>query len=227
MKKSYIFLLIFSLSASAFSQINLSVNLKRIQSEYDANFIVDTLKIFKDNFLYKNIPYPQSFVLLDNVSNGEYKFCYKNLFGEKIEKLVTLNEANNRLGSQKLNLYVDQLQNSKSQNQFIKGLKNGEMITINLRVSGCFNSQADSIKIYIENDSFFLKYKNKKRKLKTIDIEAIVKYEIELRNLPEVNFVSTSNGFNLISKDEEKFSYVEPSLFWGGYEILKKSLKLK
>ncbi len=225
MKKSYI--LLFLLSASAFSQISLSVNLKRSQSEYDANFIVDTLKIFKDNFLYKNIPYPESFVLLENVSNGKYKFCYKNLFGEKVEKLVILNDANNKLGSQEINLYVDQLQNSKSQNQFIKSLKNGEMMTINLRVSGCFNSQSDSIKIYIENNSFFMKYKNKRRKLKTIDIEAIVQYETELRNLPEVDFVSTSNGFNVISKDEEKFSYVEPSLFWGGYEILKKSLKLK
>ena len=52
-------------------------------------------------------------------------------------------------------------------------------------------------------------------------------YENELRNLPEVDFVSTSNGLNEIILNGEDFSYAEPSFFWGGFGILKKRLKLK
>ncbi|HEX8014107.1 MAG TPA: hypothetical protein VF465_02630, partial [Flavobacterium sp.] len=65
------------------------------------------------------------------------------------------------------------------------------------------------------------------RKLNISDIEAIEMYENELRNLAKVNFVSTSNGFNEIMLNEKKFSYSEPSFFWGGFDILKKKLKLK
>ena len=98
---------------------------------------------------------------------------------------------------------------------------------IKLKFSGCFNSGVDSIKIYKKDNKFLLKYKRKNRKLKTRDIEAIEMYENELRNLHKVNFVSTSNGFNEIILNEEKFSYTEPSFFWGGFNILKKRLKLK
>jgi len=227
MKKSYLILFLFLISISAFSQIRLSVHLKRTQSENDVSFIVDTLKIYKDNLLFKNIPYPDSFALYENVQNGEYKFCYKNLFGEKIQKTIALSENNNRLGGQEINLYVDQLQNPSSKNLFIRNLKDDETLTIKLRFSGCFNNGADSIKIYKKGDKFLLKYKSKNRKLTTNEIEAIEIYENELRNLPKVDIVSTSNGFNEILLNEEKFSYVEPSFFWGGFDILKKRLKLK
>lgn len=227
MKKLYLIALLFLLSVSAFSQIRLSVYLKRSQSENDITLIVDTLKIFKENLQYKNIAYPDSFALYENVPNGEYKFCYNNLFGEKIEKTVNLNEANNQLGGQEIILYIDELQNPKSKNLLVLNLKNKDTLTINLKFSGCFNSGEDSIKIYKKNSYYFLKYKKQKRKLKSTDIEALVKYETELRSLPEVNFVSTSNALNEIILNEEKFTYFEHSLFWNGYTILKKSLKLK
>ncbi|MFY8181480.1 MAG: hypothetical protein ACOVLG_06865 [Flavobacterium sp.] len=227
MKKLNLISLLFLLSFSAFSQIRLSVHLKRSQSENDINLIVDTLKIYKDNLLFKNIGYPDSYALYENVSNGEYKFCYNNLFGERIEKTVKLDEANNQLGGQEINLFIDQLQNPKSRDLLVLNLKNKDTLTINLKFSGCFNSGADSIKVYKKNSYYFLKYKNQKRKLKSRDIEALVKYETELKSLPEVNFVSTSNALNEIIVNEEKFTYFEHSFFWGGYTILKKSLKLK
>lgn len=227
MKKSYLISFIFLLSFSAFSQIDLSVRIKRIQSENDITFVVDTLKIYKDNLLFKNIPYPDSFALYENVPNADYTFCFNNIFGEKIERTITLTENNNILGGQKINLYIDQLQNPNPKKLFIKNLKDNETLLIKLKLSGCFNSGVDSIKIYKKNNKFLLKYKRKNRKLKTSDIEAIEMYENELRNLPKVNFVSTANGFNEIILNKEKFSYSEPSSFWGGFDILKKKLKLK
>ena len=213
MKKSYIISFIFLLSFSAFSQIGLSVRLKRIQSKNDIAFIVDTLKIYKDSLLFKKIPYPDTFALYENVPNADYKFCFNNIFGEKIEKNITLTETNNILGRQEINLYVDQLQNPNSKKLFIKKLKDDETLIIKLKSSGCFNSGADSIKIYKKDNKFTLKYKRKNRKLKTSDIEAIEMYENELRNLPEVDFVSTSNGLNEIILNGEDFSYTEPSFF--------------
>jgi hypothetical protein len=227
MKKLYLISLTFLLSVAAFSQIGLSVHLKRSQSENDITLIVDTLKIYKDNILYKNIPHPDSFALYENVQNGEYKFCYNNLFGEKIEKVVTLSEVNNKLGGQEINLYVDQLQNPKSKNLLVQNLKNNETLTINIKFSGCFSSGADSIIVNKKNDYYFLKYKSKKRKLNTKDIEALVKYESELKSLTEVDFVSTTNALNEIIVNEENFTYHEPSMFWGGFTILKNTLNLK
>ncbi|KGO79007.1 hypothetical protein Q762_14785 [Flavobacterium cauense R2A-7] len=205
----------------------MAVHLKRSQSENDITLIVDTLKIYKDNIIFKNIPNPDSFALFENVPNGDYKFCYNNLFGEKIEKTITLIETNNILGGQEIDLYVDQLQNSKSKDLFIKTIRDNETLTINFKFYGCFNNGSDSIKVYKKNNQLFLKHKSKKRKLKETDINAIVKYETELRNLPKPDFISTLSGFNEISLNEEKFSYREPSIFWNGYGILKKSLKLK
>jgi hypothetical protein len=227
MKKLYLISLTFLLSVPAFSQIGLSVHLKRSQSENDITLIVDTLKIYKNNILYKNISHPDLIALYENVQNGEYKFCYNNLFGEKIEKVVTLSEVYNKLGGQEINLYVDQLQNPKSKNLLVQNLKNNETLTINIKFSGCFNSGADSIIVYKKNDYYFLKYKSKKIKLNTKDIEALVKYETELKSLTEVDFVSTTNAFNEIIVNEEKFTYHEPSMFWGGFTILKNALNLK
>lgn len=228
MKKLYLISVIFLLSVTAFSQTGLSVHLKRSQSENDITFIVDTLKIYKDNILFKNIPYPDSFTFYENVPNGEYKFCYNNLFGEKIEKTVMLSEVSNKFVEQEVNLYVDQLQNPKSKNLLVQKLKNNETLTISIKFSGCFSSGADSILVYKKNNNnYFLKYKSKKIRLKTKDIKAIEKYETELKSLPEVDFVSTANTFNEIILNEEKFTYREPSMFWGGYTILKKALNLK
>ena len=213
MKKLYLISLLFLLSVSAFSQIRLSVHLKRSQSENDIALIVDTLKLYKDNLLFKNIGYPDSFALYENVPNGEYKFCYNNLFGEKIEKTVKLDEANNQLGGQEINLFIDQLQNPKSRDLLVLNLKNNDTITINLKFSGCFNSGADSIKVYKKNNHYFLKYKDNKRKLNSKDIDALVKYETELKSLPEVNFESTSMALNEIILNKEKFTYYEYSFF--------------
>ena len=227
MKNTYILIFTFFFSFSVFSQINLSVHLKRSNSENDITFIVDTLKIFKDEILFRKIPFPDSFALYENVGNGNYKFCYNNLFGEKIENNISLNNTNNILGGQDIELYVDELQNPKSNELFMIKLQNGDELKISLKFSGCFNSGSELLTISKNKNHFFVTYKNKKRKLKANSFDVLVKYETELRNLPKVNFVSTSNGFNEISLNGENFSYSEPSFFWNGYETLKKELNLK
>ena len=227
MRKSYFISLIFLVSISAWSQIDLKVHLKRSQSEKSSRFMMDTLKIYKDNLLFKATPGPDSFVLYESVPNGDYEFCYKNIFGERIEKTITLTENNNILGQQEVSLDIDQLQKPRSKNLFITNLKDDETLTINLRISGCFTSGTDSIKIYKKANQLFLLYKSKSRKLETSDIEAIELYEDELRSLRQGSLVSTLNGYNEIILNEEKYSYRDYSLFWGGFEILIKNLKLK
>jgi hypothetical protein len=53
-----------------------------------------------------------------------------------------------------------------------------------------------------------------------------MKYETELRSLPNSKVKSTTIGKNEIITNKEAFSYNEPSLYWGGFEILKRNLKL-
>jgi hypothetical protein len=226
MKKLNLSAALFIFSIAAFSQIHLGVHLLLSQSKGDITFIVDTLKVYNGPSLYKKKAYPDSFALFEEVPSGTYTFQYKNLFGEKVEQVIEVNESNSTLGVQELNLFVDQLKTPKSNTSSIDNLKDGEVMTIRFKYSGCFSSGADSLEIFRKKENLFLKYGQKKRKLKQKDLDALKKYELELRSLPDVGFVSTSNGTNEIILPFEKFSYVEPSVYWGGFEILKSRLRL-
>src|SRR5690606_3458991 len=130
------------------------------------------------------------FALFETVSSGEYKFQYNNLFGEKIEKKIELNEANNILGGQEVTLFVDEIQTPVLKELFFKRLKNDEYIQVNFKFSGCFKSGKDSLQVYKKKDKYYIIHKNRKRKLKPSEILAIESYENELRNLKKVTFVS-------------------------------------
>jgi len=227
MKKTFHTILLLFSTSITFAQIDLSVKIERSKSDYEANFIVDTLSIFKDEILFKKIPWPDSFAFNENVPNGKYRFQYNNLFGERIEKKLDLKEENNKLKRQKVKLYIDKLQDSIATNLFVQRIKNNETILIKFKSSGCFSSNKDSLVISKKDDKYYLLHKRRKRKLSPKDIQALISYENELKHLKNVSFVSTSNGFNELILNSEKYFYMEPSTYWGGFEILKKKLNIK
>ncbi|SCY99915.1 hypothetical protein [Flavobacterium caeni] len=209
----------------AFSQINLSVRIENSQLEHSFGHYVDTLKIYKDGFPYKIIPYPDSFALFENVTSGHYKFLYRNIFDEQIEKNVALNEKDNLIGGQTVILFVDHLQNPKTDNLFFTKQKNGETIKIKMFYAGCFENGKDSIEITKAKNKLFLQYKDKKKKLNKKEIQSLVKFEIEMRHLPKRETFSTLRVINEIITENDKFSYNE-SGDWNGFNLLKKNLKL-
>jgi len=225
MKKRIIVLFLLFQAAFAYCQIDLTVQLERIHSENSSSHIVDTLLVYKDHSLFKKIPYPGSYNYIKDIPFGKYKFCYKNLFNESIEKTITF-DSSNREESQNVILYVDESQNLNSKKLFIDSLKKNETMMIQLSFSGCFTDGEETILVFKKGKKLYLNYHNKVKKLKKREIEAIKVYENELRNLPEACFMSTANSFHKVSLNSQEFTYSEPSSFWGGFEILKKRLRL-
>jgi hypothetical protein len=149
----------------------------------------------------------------------------KKPVNESIEKTITF-DSSNREESQNVILYVDESQNLNSKKLFIDSLKKNETMMIQLSFSGCFTDGEETILVFKKGKKLYLNYHNKVKKLKKREIEAIKVYENELRNLPEACFMSTANSFHKVSLNSQEFTYSEPSSFWGGFEILKKRLRL-
>lgn len=225
--KKSMFLCILFTSHVFFAQNKLVVQLERSSSDYDASFLVNELTIFKDNQIFKKIKSPSSFAFYDTISNGLYSFQYINIFGENVGKSVLIKENENDFKEINVALYVDKLQDSIPKNLFVQKINNGERIVFKFDFSGCFNSGKDSLIISKSKNDLYVLYKRRNRKLKPKEIEYVAEYENELRHLKEASFGSTLNGFNEVIYNSEKLFYVEPSVFWNGYNVLKKRLKLK
>lgn len=208
-----------------FAQINLTVNLRKCYLKEVTTFHLDKLLIYKDGALFKQINYPRFDLFSGEVPSGKYTFQYTNVFQEVIRKKIVLAKKNGPV--QEVILYADELQDSIPKNLFFQRIKNGQKIVIKLGVSGCFASDKDSLIVYKEKNNFFLVYNKRRRELKPKDICFLMKYENELRHLKKTNFMSTGNGTDEIIFNSEKIVYVEPSMYWDGFRILKAKLKLK
>lgn len=210
------------------AQNNLTVQFfKKDCSDCETTFLVKELTILKDDQIFKKIDQPNSFAFYESVPDGKYSFRYTNIFGEAIDKEIVLPNNTNSLNGLEIALYVDKLQDSIPTDLVIQKIKNDEKIAIKFRFSGCFNSGKDSLIISKNKDQLYVLHKRKKRKLKPHEIEFLMKYENELKHLKEAGFASTANGINEVIYNSEKLYYVEPSIYWGGYDLLKKRLKLK
>lgn len=214
-------------SKTFFAQNNLAVKFQRTYSDHGADLLISEITILRDNQLFKKIEGPNAFVLYESVPDGKYSFEYANIFGETIKKEFSIPNSKKSLNQSEVLLYADKLQDSIPKDLFIQKIKNDEKIVVKFRFSGCYSGRKDSLTIFKSNNDLYVLHKRKKRKLKTDEIEFLMQYENELKHLKEVSFASTANGINEVIYNSERLYYVEPSVYWGGFDLLKKKLKLK
>ncbi len=205
-------------------QTNLAVNFFRCQYNSESTHFWGGYNLLKNDTLYKSGDID---FIYEKLQPANYALVYKNIFEEEIVSKFTVEKTNDSYAELDINLCLDKLQDSRKSKLFFDSMKNGESILIRFSFAGCFNSGSDSIIITKEKDSYTLIYKNKKRKLKAIELIFITEYENELRHLKKASFISTLNAENEIVYGDEKYYYHEPSVYWGGFNLLKQKLNLK
>lgn len=226
MKKIIFISYLFIISQHIFGQKYVGINFVSCKNEdRPVSLIFEYYKIFKNDSLYKTdvIDEIGYFEILEP---AKYSVVYKNLFDEEIRREFIIDKGDKYRDFQ-LNLCVDKLQDTIKKKLVFESMKTGENIKIRFKYAGCFGNNNDSIVIRKEKNKYSLIHKKRKRKLKPFEINYIVEYENELKHLKEKNFISTLNAVNEITFNSEKYFYFEPSIFWGGYEALKKKLKLR
>lgn len=164
----------------------------------------------------------------NDIPGGKYKVKYQTFFSSEMSNEITIPDKKADWPFFEIQVCIDQISRdifNKPQNLFLSKIRNGEKILIECFYSGCFSSGSDSIVVIKNNDKLYLAYGKKKRKAKRKDLNYLINFETEIRNLLPVDFFSTANSRTKITYNGEIFEFDEPSGFWGGFDYLKKKLK--
>jgi hypothetical protein len=229
--KKFVLLMFFMVCGNiAFSQNQLAINLVHCKDTVnDDVFGFGEVVVYRDDSLFATDKSSYAIKFFDNVPDGKYKVKYKTFFNTQMSKEVLISKKHESTFYD-LNLCIDKPDDSiysKTDNLFLRRIKNGEHISVIYSFAGCFNSGSDSLVILKKNNKLYLSYKNRQRKIKKRELDYFFQFETEMRNVLPLNFISTGNSLNTLSYNGEIFMLDEPSGFWSGFDYLKKQLKLK
>lgn len=217
---------LFLLTNIMFGQKQVSIDFSRCQDKSEVSWHFGDFNLLKNDTLYKKDKI-QDLAFYEKLEPANYTIVYKNLFDEVIIHKFSVEKTEDKYAEININLCVDKLQDGKKADLFLESMQNGDSISIRFSYAGCFSSDSDLITVKKEKNRYLLVHKNKKRKIKPIELNYFIEYENELKHLKEVGFRSTLNGENEITFKAEKYSYFEPSIYWRGFSLLKHKLKLK
>lgn len=210
-----------------YSQNSLTVTIlhcKDLDDTYVFGF--DEIVLYKNDSIYKIDNSNIEVKFFENLPEGKYNIKYKTFFGEVVSESFDLNS---KKPTHSVDLCIDELKKeirNETKNLFIHRLKNDESIITSCNYSGCFSGSSHQMTITKKNDKLYLTYNGINKKLNKNEISRLTDYEMELRNLKEANFMSTSNQSNEMKYKEEIISFkINP--FWSGFQNLKNGLNLK
>lgn len=226
MRKSVLSLILFLTTNFLYSQNSLTVNILHCKNlENNTVFGFNEIVLYKNDTIYRSEDSNSEIKYFENLPEGKYHIMYKTYFGDKKSETFVLKKNKSE---HLINLCIDEI-DSKVKNRtnslFFKRIKNNEEITINCKYSGCFDSSSHLIKISKKKNKFYLSYNEVSRKLSRSEILSLVNYELELRNVKEVDYVSTGNTSDEIKYNNEVYEFRINS-FWQGFQNLKNELKL-
>jgi hypothetical protein len=120
---------------------------------------------------------------------------------------------------------MDQINhNAENYHSIIEQLKNGEKYRIKNTYIGSFDYGTESIEVSKVRGEYFVKFKNKQKKLSKKDVELFKNFEIELNIMKERRqYCSWSNSF-LLSYKKSKLKMIDTNCSWGGWPYLVEKL---
>lgn len=154
------------------------------------------IEIYKDEKIFKILE-PEEFapalnfnIKLDSLKEGKYSFVYENLFGEKIEKEIKIDDSK----TYRISINPDILINKNKKSVF-ENLKDSEAKLV-FQSIGCYHQDKDSIVIINKDNNYFLRQKN--GSLKPLDKEVwayLVKSENRIREIPKGGDCTTRDKY--------------------------------
>ena len=107
----------------------------------------------------------------------------------------------------------------------VNSIQNGESYSIKVASLGCFHFDVDSMVIRKSDETYFLLFNKKEKRLSNEDLIVIQHFEIELNYIALPGGCTTSTHYFLNYNQQEKY-VVDDNCSWNGFYYLKKSLGL-
>jgi len=179
---------------------------------------VSGFSLYRNDSLYRKC---NGFYLFDSIPDGRYYIEYDTYFGKRKSESQYI-DKNTFLPS--FDVCVDELPEDirkTTTNLFIDNLKDGEVLPMYRRYSGCFNySNVDSLAVKKDNGNYYIIRNKKRRKLNQKQIDILRDFEIQMRNIKESHYYSTAWCDTYIGSGKDVITYGAPMGDWEGYEYL-------
>jgi hypothetical protein len=188
----------------------------------------DTIQFFQNNKLTNQIipmNYHQWPIDVENFNSGTYTVHYRNLYGKKVSKLITISDTTDKC---ELQLCPDELLDYSLNS--LSALQNKDSIKIIFSSSGCFNQDRESLIVTRQDNLFIAKlniktFKEKTTKSLTLNqtaIDAFKRFENEIREVKDSYGCTTVDTYTMISKSWT-IKRVDGGCAWDGFYFLKKA----
>jgi hypothetical protein len=222
LNRKHYYLILFFFTSMIYSQKGLLIETKNCKSDVEVNYY--EYQVFRNDTLvgkYYNSK------LIDSLQEGNYHIVYNTFYG--FEKTDIFNLKENWF-DEPIILCVDKMNDTIKKNLskklFFDKIKEDEEINIKIHFAGCFKEGYDEIVFFRSKKGFFVKYKNKKRKVKESQMGILIDFETEIKSFKPINLISTGNTSYIIKYGNQIFEFNDVSGIWNGFDFLVKSLKL-
>ena len=185
------------------------------------------LSVYKNGKVFKKYsrfekPYIDKEILIDNLTNGIYKFVYLNFLNQTLQKEIIIKE--NKVYNISINPdYSNYKKFIKSST--IKNLKDGQNIEIIFKRNSCMGSSEGNLIITNDGNDFIAESHGMKIKLNPKEIDLLIKMECEL-NLLQYGTCTTSDHY-IIKSGNLKKEFYDRTCAWEGWTKTNQELDWK
>jgi len=220
--------ILFFIPSLVFSQSKKSLTLELSTGDCRKNESVrigfeDTIRFYQNGKLYKQIipmRYTQWPIEIENFKPGTYSVSFRNLYDQKITKVVTIPDSS----EYELELCPDLLEDYPKNT--LLSLENGETIKINFYSQGCFHNNKEILSISKKNNLILAQLqangKTKSVTLTATQLEAFKRFENELKVLKDSYGCTTTDTYVITGKNLS-LKRTDGGCAWNGFYFLSKS----
>ncbi|MFD1601309.1 hypothetical protein ACFSJW_23195 [Flavobacterium artemisiae] len=185
------------------------------------------ISIFKDEKLFKRYgrfekPYIEKEIVIDSLSNGNYKFVYENFLNQQMQKTIEISESK----IYAISIHPDYSKYTDFINEsFVKNLKENEKVEFSFESLGCFHSAENKVEILRKEEKYYFITRGITKKLSAEELDVIIKMECEL-NLLQRGGCTTKDHYTIKFENKKK-EYFDRTCAWHGWENMFKQINLK
>lgn len=180
--------------------------------------------IYGKEIIQDSIDNGNGFFVIKNLSRGKYIIEFTNIFGQKINKEIIVNNRKTEV-----EICVDSFKDTDEETFFQK-LSTKNKLQFNFSSAGCFHWQNEKIVFSLEvNNEIYCEYTNEegppiRKKLKEKQLQYLISFERKLRQMKNnMGGCTTSDSYHLIL-DKEELNIVDDSCDWNGFYRLKEEI---
>jgi len=233
MKRITVILLL--LPSLVFSKARLWVTIENCK-EHSFAGIPENIQVFKNGVYASELTDSlkgKSFVMLENIDTGNYRFHYSNTFHYEVQENINISESKIYM----INLCLDKFNNvDKSFRSLIDSADSNHPLVIKVNTISDYGSTTSELKIVKVKEKIIAYYKKnlkskdkpasnvyKTKLLNPSDILLIRQFEHELTLITKSNMMCSAREYYSLQLGEIHRSFFDPTCEWQGiWNLLKK-----